>query len=175
MRQKSVYETRVYSLTHLVECPLMVEKISNQVSSPVHISRICVNPHSGMKGIKMYSDQQRSYLAHWLTLSSNAEDSPTKTIASARVDMNPHQVEAAMFALASPLSNGVILADEVGLGKTIEASLILAQKWAERRRRLLLITRQRCVSSGVRNWKRNSHCLHALSKQKLQSNDQRGM
>lgn len=34
-----------------------------------------------------------------------------------------------MFALASPLSNGVILADEVGLGKTIEASLILAQKW----------------------------------------------
>ncbi|HBB6885229.1 TPA: DEAD/DEAH box helicase family protein [Citrobacter freundii] len=87
----------------------------------------------------MYSDQQRSYLAHWLTLSGKAEDSLTQTIASARVDMNPHQVEAAMFALASPLSNGVILADEVGLGKTIEASLILAQKWAERRRKLLLI------------------------------------
>lgn len=44
-----------------------------------------------------------------------------------------------MFALASPLSCGVVLADEVGLGKTIEASLVLAQKWAERRRRLLLI------------------------------------
>ena len=87
----------------------------------------------------MYSDQQRSYLANWLTLSGKAEDSLTQTIASARVDMNPHQVEAAMFALASPLSNGVILADEVGLGKTIEASLILAQKWAERRRKLLLI------------------------------------
>ncbi|WP_229359899.1 SNF2-related protein [Ferrimonas aestuarii] len=63
----------------------------------------------------------------------------TKTIASAKVDMNPHQVEAALFALASPLSSGVILADEVGLGKTIEASLVLAQKWAERRRKLLLI------------------------------------
>ncbi|OMO20924.1 helicase SNF2 [Vibrio lentus] len=53
--------------------------------------------------------------------------------------MNPHQVEAALFALASPLSSGVILADEVGLGKTIEASLVLAQKWAERRRKLLLV------------------------------------
>jgi len=49
--------------------------------------------------------------------------------------MNPHQVEATLFALASPLSNGVILADEVGLGKTIEASLVLAQKWAERKRK----------------------------------------
>ncbi|MFQ0835492.1 SNF2-related protein [Citrobacter gillenii] len=87
----------------------------------------------------MYSNHQRLYLAQWLTLSGKAEDSLTQTIASARVDMNPHQVEAAMFALASPLSSGVILADEVGLGKTIEASLILAQKWAERRRKLLLI------------------------------------
>lgn len=114
----------------------------------------------------MYSNHQRHYLAQWLTLSGKAEDSLTQTIASARVDMNPHQVEAAMFALASPLSNGVILADEVGLGKTIEASLILAQKWAERRRKLLLIARQRCVSSGVRNLKRNFHYLRALSKQR---------
>ncbi|MDV5226205.1 SNF2-related protein [Providencia rettgeri] len=87
----------------------------------------------------MYSCYQRNYLANWLILKGKAEDSLTQTIANARVDMNPHQVEAAMFALASPLSNGVILADEVGLGKTIEASLILAQKWAERRRKLLLI------------------------------------
>ena len=53
--------------------------------------------------------------------------------------MNPHQVDAALFALASPLSKGVVLADEVGLGKTIEASLVIAQRWAERRRRILLI------------------------------------
>ena len=53
--------------------------------------------------------------------------------------MNPHQVDAALFALHSPLSKGVLLADEVGLGKTIEASLVIAQRWAERKRRVLLI------------------------------------
>ena len=62
-----------------------------------------------------------------------------QSLSTARVDMNPHQVDAALFALASPLSKGVLLADEVGLGKTIEASLVIAQRWAERRRRILLI------------------------------------
>jgi SNF2 family DNA or RNA helicase len=57
----------------------------------------------------------------------------------AQVDLNPHQVEAALFAFRSPLSKGAILADEVGLGKTIEAAIVLSQKWAERRRRLLVI------------------------------------
>ena len=78
-----------------------------------------------------YSAHQQAWLAHSLTLEGKAEESLTKTMAGAKVDMNPHQIEAAMFALASPLSNGVILADEVGLGKTIEASLVLAQKWAD--------------------------------------------
>lgn len=55
------------------------------------------------------------------------------------VDLNPHQIEAALFALRSPISKGVLLADEVGLGKTIEAGLVLCQCWAERRRRLLVI------------------------------------
>ena len=57
----------------------------------------------------------------------------------AQVDLNPHQVDAALFALKSPLSKGVLLADEVGLGKTIEAGIVLAQKWAERKRKILLI------------------------------------
>jgi ERCC4-related helicase len=56
-----------------------------------------------------------------------------------RVDLNPHQVDAALFALKSPLSNGALLADEVGLGKTIEAGLALAQCWSERKRHILLI------------------------------------
>ncbi|MEW6338654.1 MAG: SNF2-related protein [Acidobacteriota bacterium] len=60
-------------------------------------------------------------------------------LADAQVDLNPHQVEAALFAFRSPFSKGAILADEVGLGKTIEAGLLLAQKWAERKRRLLVI------------------------------------
>lgn len=63
----------------------------------------------------------------------------SRTLAGARVDMNPHQVEAALFAMRSPLSKGVVLADEVGLGKTIEASLVIAQRWAERRRRIILV------------------------------------
>ncbi|MBF2754812.1 MAG: DEAD/DEAH box helicase [Gammaproteobacteria bacterium AqS3] len=87
-----------------------------------------------------YSHQQSKYLAHYLTRSGYGEEAFTKSMASARVDMNPHQIEAALFALKSPLAKGVILADEVGLGKTIEASLVIAQKWAERKRRVLLIT-----------------------------------
>ncbi|MDP1548357.1 MAG: SNF2-related protein [Anaerolineales bacterium] len=58
----------------------------------------------------------------------------------AQVDLNPHQIDAAMFATSNPLSKGVILADEVGLGKTIEAGLLIAQRWAERKRRILIIT-----------------------------------
>src|SRR5579864_7876155 len=57
----------------------------------------------------------------------------------AQVDLNPHQVDAALFAFRSPFSKGVLLADEVGLGKTIEAGIVLAQRWAERKRRILLI------------------------------------
>lgn len=57
----------------------------------------------------------------------------------AQVDLNPHQVDAALFAFRSPFSKGVILADEVGLGKTIEAGLVMTQRWAEGRRRVLVV------------------------------------
>ena len=66
----------------------------------------------------------------------------------AAVDLNPYQIEAALFAFRSPLSKGVLLADEVGLGKTIEAGLVLCQCWAERRRRLLVI----CPASLRKQW-----------------------
>ena len=81
------------------------------------------------------------YWAQSLVLAQprDAVASLSRSIGNARVDLNPHQVDAALFALRSPYSRGVLLADEVGLGKTIEAALILAQKWAERRRRILLI------------------------------------
>lgn len=80
------------------------------------------------------------FWAHSLRLSRHdGVDAISRSIGNARVDLNPHQVDAALFALRSPYSKGVLLADEVGLGKTIEASLILAQKWAERRRRILLV------------------------------------
>ncbi|WP_284431667.1 SNF2-related protein [Acidovorax sp. SUPP950] len=84
---------------------------------------------------------QTQYFA-WLLSRQIGRDSPdllASTLVDARVDLNPHQVEAALFAFRSPLSQGVILADEVGLGKTIEAGLVIAQRWAERKRRILII------------------------------------
>lgn len=72
------------------------------------------------------------------TCGDNIESLAT-TLVDSQVDLNPHQVEAALFACANPLSHGVILADEVGLGKTIEAGLVISQRWAERRRRILII------------------------------------
>ena len=56
-----------------------------------------------------------------------------------RIDLNPHQVDAAVFAFRSHFSKGALLADEVGLGKTIEAGILIAQRWAEKRRRILVI------------------------------------
>jgi ERCC4-related helicase len=81
------------------------------------------------------------YCAHDLTRRGSAgPDRLSMSLFDASVDLNPHQIEAALFALQSPLSKGVILADEVGLGKTIEAGIVLCQYWAERKRRLLVIS-----------------------------------
>src|SRR6202521_2583529 len=88
-----------------------------------------------------FTDFHAKFFAHDL-LRRHASDSVEKlasVLADAQVDLNPHQVEAALFAFRSPFSKGAILADEVGLGKTIEAGLLLAQKWDERKRRLLVI------------------------------------
>ena len=63
----------------------------------------------------------------------------TSSLAEAKVELNPHQIEAALFAFNSPYSKGAILADEVGLGKTIEAGLLLSQHWAERKRKIIII------------------------------------
>ena len=79
---------------------------------------------------------------------SGAEDRLSQSLFDAAVDLNPHQIDAASFALRSPLSSGVILADEVGLGKTIEAGLVMCQFWAERKRRLLVI----CPASLRKQW-----------------------
>jgi hypothetical protein len=89
----------------------------------------------------MTTNYHSQYWAHALTLKS-ASDSVqnlSRSIANARVDLNPHQVDAALFAFRLPLAKGAILADEVGLGKTIEAGIVSAQSWAEGCRRILLI------------------------------------
>src|SRR5659263_652182 len=75
-------------------------------------------------------------------------------LSDAKVDLNPHQVEAALFAFKSPFSKGAILADEVGLGKTIEAGLLLTQRWAERKRRGPRASPPRCR----RSWSGSAPC-----------------
>jgi len=81
------------------------------------------------------------YLAHEITrrCASDSIEKLTAVLSDAQVDLNPHQIDAALFAFRNPLSRGAILADEVGLGKTIEAGLLIAQMWAERKRRILVI------------------------------------
>jgi SNF2 family DNA or RNA helicase len=64
---------------------------------------------------------------------------PSLSDIRANFTLNPHQVDATLFAFKSPLSRGAILADEVGLGKTIKAGIVLSQKWAERKRCLIVI------------------------------------
>lgn len=88
------------------------------------------------------TDYHAKYIAHELTrrCASDSVEKLTAVLSDAQVDLNPHQIEAALFAFRNPLSRGAILADEVGLGKTIEAGLLIAQKWAELKRRLLVIT-----------------------------------
>jgi ERCC4-related helicase len=88
------------------------------------------------------TDYHAKYIAHELTrrFPPDSAERLAGAVASAQVDLNPHQVDAALFAFASPLSKGALLADEVGLGKTIEAGLVLSQRWAERKRRILVIT-----------------------------------
>ena len=97
----------------------------------------------------MLTPYHAKYFAHDLTRRAvSGMDRLSMSLFDAAVDLNPHQIEAALFALQSPLSNGVILADEVGLGKTIEAGIVLCQFWAERKRRLLVI----CPASLRKQW-----------------------
>lgn len=98
----------------------------------------------------LLTDYQAVYLAHLLTkrLPANDIDKLTASLQDAQVDLTPHQVDAALFAFKSPLSRGAILADEVGLGKTIEAGIILSQHWSEHKRRLLVI----CPANLRKQW-----------------------
>lgn len=101
--------------------------------------RICKGMVSN--GCKDLTPYHAKYFAYELTkrCSSDSVEKLASAVAGAQVDLNPHQVDAALFAFNSPLSKGALLADEVGLGKTIEAGLVLSQRWAERKRRILII------------------------------------
>jgi superfamily II DNA or RNA helicase len=98
----------------------------------------------------MFTAYHAKYTAYDLTKLAppGSDDQLSMSLFDASVDLNPHQIEAAMFALQSPLAEGAILADEVGLGKTIEAGIVLCQKWAERKRKLIII----CPAAIRQQW-----------------------
>jgi len=98
----------------------------------------------------MLIPHQAKYYAYELLKRANSDSSEKfgATLMDAQVELNPHQVEAALFAFKSPFSKGAILADEVGLGKTIEAGILLSQQWAENKRKILII----CPSALRKQW-----------------------
>ena len=119
------------------------------------------------------SQYQAKYYAHELTkrCPSDSVEKLSATLMDAQVDLNPHQIEAALFAFQSPLSKGAILADEVGLGKTIEAGILFSQQWAVRKRKLIIFLSTSCSKKYIPSnviWHETSQqrsllsCLSAL-------------
>lgn len=88
------------------------------------------------------SDYQAKFVVHELER-VYANDDVAKLsglMFDAQIMPTPHQVDASLFALNSPNTKGIILADEVGLGKTIEAGIVMMQYWAERKRKILVVS-----------------------------------
>ena len=70
-------------------------------------------------------------------------------LSDARIDLQSFQVSAALFALQNPYLKGTLLADQVGLGKTIQAGIVVAQKWAEGKRNIVVV----CPATLRHQWK----------------------
>lgn len=111
----------------------------------------CIRGYQGGMNVRYLTDHQAKYFAHELRR-SYANDHVGKLagiLFDAQVEPKPHQIDAALFALQTPFLRGVIMADEVGLGKTIEAGIVVTQFWAERKRSILIVT----PSSLRQQWK----------------------
>src|SRR5699024_2210772 len=115
------------------------------------------------------TDYQAKYFAHELQRSYANDHVGTLAglLFDAQVEPKPHQIDAALFALQTPFLRGVILADEVGLGKTIEAGIVISQFWAERKRRVLIIA----PSSLRQQWQQELYEKFMLPAQVLDSKD----
>ncbi len=99
-----------------------------------------VDAGAGGEAVRPLTAFHERLLAEELTIRS--ADSHTRLVGAlseAKVDLNPHQVEGATFAMDSLSRGGCMLADEVGLGKTIEAGLVIAQLMAEGKSRILIL------------------------------------
>ena len=82
---------------------------------------------------------QRLMAEELTSKSPDGQSRVMRAVAEAKVDLNPHQLEAAVFAMDSLSRGGCMLADEVGLGKTIEAGIVIAQLVSEGKNRILVL------------------------------------
>lgn len=108
---------------------------------------------------------QQLYLAEDLVRRRRADEHRRQVTSqrAARIDPNPHQIDAVVFALSRIPEGGCILADEVGLGKTIEAGLVIAQLLAEGARRILVVTPKALLGQ----WKQELAALFAIDAKEI--------
>ena len=93
--------------------------------------------------------------------SGSTIDRISMTLFNSKIKLTPHQIDAALFAFKSPISKGVLLADEVGLGKTIEAGIIIAQLRLEKKANILIIA----PASLIRQWNSELYDKFSLDSQ----------
>src|SRR5699024_9149562 len=126
-----------------------------------------------MSDLVQLTDYQAKFFAHELER-SYANDHVGKLaglLFDAQVEPKPHQIEAALFALKGNATRGVIMADEVGLGKTIEAGIVVTQYWAERKRNILIIA----PASLRQQWKQELYEKFLIPSELLDSKSKVGL
>lgn len=84
---------------------------------------------------------QTKYWAYEILSGGNKDETAmlASALSTSTIDLNPHQIEAALFALNTSSDLGVILADEVGLGKTIEAGIVSSEYFARGLKKQIVI------------------------------------
>ena len=65
--------------------------------------------------------------------------SPYSYLEDLNIEKTPHQIEAFLASLKALKTGGIILADEVGLGKTIEAGLVLKYLLSNNAKRIMIV------------------------------------
>ena len=98
----------------------------------------------------MFSDEQIVYFKEYILLKNAGDDVAriSSSLFDSKISLNPHQISAALAFFRNPKKKGMIFADEVGLGKTIEAGLVISQYWYEQKRHILII----CPASLIKQW-----------------------